>query len=701
MKKSVLFVLFCFLFFPGIVQSEENNDKKNALRSFWEEVLTLPVAPIKGSVDLVSDQIFNLGQIQVSGSRVSSGLSDVSATNLPRNISYVGSREINEHPDASLPEILASKEGVTLTDDLGGGAGARLDLRGFGGEAKQSLVLLDGLRAVEPFDNSMTWYLYPAEYLKQAEIRRGGGSTVYGEGALSGVVNLETKEPTKEFHVATDTSIGDFQTQKYFVETSGTVHGIGFYLGGRYYQTEGYRQNALNDNTSMLLKNTYSWTDLLSFENQFYYSDGKVGIAGPLSAVEVERDRRQKDPDAQFGDGFTDQLTQNGFKTSFYLEKIDVMLTNLLGWRFRRQDSVQTFGGAFPGQSTNHIKTVTYSDVIQATWQRENDVYKNKADVGVEWSLDDISNPSSFLDFSFGPFSAEKAIDRRMVGYFLQDHLELMDKWVLEAGVRYDNIDWDIYDLLSPNLQKRKDTDNWSPSVGLEYKLWEPLSIYGSYSESFKVPDSNTLIFETPNIFSPNPNLEPSLAEHYELGVRYAHPIFGSIRAAYFYINTEKEILFNDITNTNENFDTRRQGLELGSEVRVLKNTDVILNYTYTSSEFDGGAYDGKDIPLVPRHKWSAGFRVRSLEGLNIYVTAGGAADQFALNDFNNLFSAEDYWTLDSRISYHRDNWELYARLDNILDEEYSTFVTSDGVSLVNYNPMPTRTLEVGFKLEI
>ncbi|MES2171938.1 MAG: alpha/beta fold hydrolase, partial [Actinomycetota bacterium] len=45
-----------------------------------------------------------------------------------------------------------------------------IDLRGFGGEGKQALVLLDGLRAVEPVDNSVTWQLYPVDFLRQIEV---------------------------------------------------------------------------------------------------------------------------------------------------------------------------------------------------------------------------------------------------------------------------------------------------------------------------------------------------------------------------------------------------------------------------------------------------------------------------------------------------------------------------------------------------
>ena len=106
-------------------------------------------------------------------------------------------------------------------------------------------------------------------------------------------------------------------------------------------------------------------------------------------------------------------------------------------------------------------------------------------------------------------------------------------------------------------LEKRKSADHFSPKAGVEVKISQALSTYGSFSESFKVPDANTLIFETPNLFTPNPNIEPQTAKHYEIGARYAHPVFGSLRVDYFYIETKKEIPFDTngigIKNKNKN----------------------------------------------------------------------------------------------------------------------------------------------------
>lgn len=663
-----------------------------------EDILSFPIDTAE---DILDRKIFSLGEVRVSGARVSTHFTDTAATGIPHNITVVGSRAMENAGSDDVPSILHRQEGVTYTDDSGSGLGARVDLRGFGGEGKQALVLFDGLRAVEPFDNSTAWHLYPREYLDQVEIQRGGGSTVFGEGALSGVIQMKTKKPTDDLRVTSESAWGEFGTERYFADVSGRAEGAGYYFGGRTFVSDGYRQNSDHESGSTLAKIDYAFGDALRAADTFYFADNKTGIPGPLSQAEVDQDRRQKDPDGQFGDRFIDRLVQNSFEVTYTVVPLGLEISNLFGYRNREQDSIQSFGGFFGGTSANDLDTETFSNVIQGTWQFENNRLLNDLTLGFEASTDDIHNPFVFRSASFGPFTSERSVDRRMIGLFARNHLKLWERFVVETGVRSDDIDWDIYDLLVPELQKRKTAENVSPMVGLEYRPWDALAVYSSYSESFKAPDANALIFETPNIFAPNPNVDPEIARHKEIGVRYAHPELGSVRAAYFNIETKKEILFNDISNLNENFDTVRSGAEFAIETQIAPGLEAFANHTYTRAHFDHGAFDEKTVPLVPESKWSAGFAAEPFEGLQISGEATGVYEQFALNDFNNIFPAQDYWIAGGRISYGKKNWEVFVRVENLLGEEYTTFTTSNGETTVNLNPAPTSYWEGGVKIQI
>ncbi len=693
---SALLGAFCL--FGSVSVFAASSQEEDPLK----KIVQAPFDLAAGTLGALTDTVFDLGFIRVEGGRLESGVDAQSEWDSTRTSDFVSENQIVNSIPSSLPEILSRQEGVTYTDDHGNGVGARIDLRGFGGEAKQALVLMDGLRAVEPFDNSVTWTLYPAEYFESLHILPGGSSPVYGEGALSGVIAMKTRDPGKEWHVRGETSYGSYRTSRYYAEASGTTSsGVGLLIGGRYETSDGYRQNGSNDSSSTLLKTTYQWTDLLKVENEFYFVDNETGIPGPLLPLESLADRRQKDPDGQFGDKFTDHLVQDGLWFDYFAEPIGVQITNLAGYRLREQDSTQSFGGAFPGTSLNAIGTETFSDVIQATRNWGDEERRYTLFTGVEWSIDDLHNPFRFEDATFGPFETDRSIDRDMLGFFLQNRLELWEKWTIEGGARFDKIGWSIYDQKQAQLEKHKKADALSPQISSSLAVSDKVTVFSGYSEAFKAPDSNTLIFETPNLFSPTPDIDPSIAHHWEFGARTKLSEAVALRGTYFHIETKKEILFNDITNRNENFDTLRDGAEAALEWNVTEALKTFVNFTYTDARFANGAFDGKVVPLVPESQGSAGFEWVPLEGWTVRMEATGVDGRYALNDLNNLFRAEDYWTADLEVRRAVPNGEIYFKMNNLFDERYSAFTTSDGISVVNVNPSPEFNVEAGVRLKI
>lgn len=66
-------------------------------------------------------------------------------------------------------------------------------LRGLGGNASsRALLVLDGVPQSDPFGGWVTWPAFQAIRLSSARVTRGGGSGVYGSGALSGTIELSS-----------------------------------------------------------------------------------------------------------------------------------------------------------------------------------------------------------------------------------------------------------------------------------------------------------------------------------------------------------------------------------------------------------------------------------------------------------------------------------------------------------------------------
>lgn len=71
-------------------------------------------------------------------------------------------------------------------------------LRGLGGNASsRALILLDGVPQVDPFGGWVSWAAYDPMRLGLVRVTRGGGSGVYGPGALAGTIELMSAGPAQ------------------------------------------------------------------------------------------------------------------------------------------------------------------------------------------------------------------------------------------------------------------------------------------------------------------------------------------------------------------------------------------------------------------------------------------------------------------------------------------------------------------------
>ncbi|MDB5661998.1 MAG: TonB-dependent receptor [Sphingomonas bacterium] len=69
-------------------------------------------------------------------------------------------------------------------------------LRGLGGNASsRALILLDGVPQIDPFGGWVSWSAFEPMRLGNVRVTRGGGSGVYGPGALAGTIELMSAGP--------------------------------------------------------------------------------------------------------------------------------------------------------------------------------------------------------------------------------------------------------------------------------------------------------------------------------------------------------------------------------------------------------------------------------------------------------------------------------------------------------------------------
>ncbi len=63
---------------------------------------------------------------------------------------------------------------------------------------------------------------------------------------------------------------------------------------------------------------------------------------------------------------------------------------------------------------------------------------------------------------------------------------------------------------------------------------------------------------------------------------------------------------------------------------------------------------------------------------------------QFRVNDLNNIMPADNYGYLNLGMRYEKSNYKIYLKAQNITNEEYITFQSSDGSTpSAGENPAP------------
>jgi len=113
-----------------------------------------------------------------------------------RGIEVLTTVDIENASQQTLPEFLASRSGLSLTNNFFGNGtqSAAVDLRGFGSVGDENtLVLVNGVRVKNNDLSSVNWSSIPLSSIERIEIGRGSGGVIYGGGATAGYINIITK----------------------------------------------------------------------------------------------------------------------------------------------------------------------------------------------------------------------------------------------------------------------------------------------------------------------------------------------------------------------------------------------------------------------------------------------------------------------------------------------------------------------------
>jgi hemoglobin/transferrin/lactoferrin receptor protein len=544
-------------------------------------------------------------------------------------------------------------------------------IRGLGEE--RIVLRIDGARNNFNAGHRGRTFVDP-ELLRQVEVLRGPGSTLYGSGALGGVIALRTIEvddilqPGARF--GGQAGIG-WQSQG-----SGPRGSLA--LGAREGEFEvlgavaGFTNNNFTDGRGTTIP--YTGDNATTLLGKLGWNPGNHRFQ--LSALRF-RDDHQIPISANTATttGITDRDTVQetiAFRWSYanpdmpllepqlvlYRTHVDITEKRLTGSRARDTTELTTHG--LDAQNTSRFALGAFG--------------RHALTYGIELYRDEQEGRSNGLPRTQFP-SAQQTV----LGLFVQDEISL-GAFTLTPGLRLDSFEQE-----SPNGLNDRNTDRVSPRVSLAWQVTPWLQPYISYAEGFRAPSLTELYVGGQhfpgNVFVPNPNLRPEVSRNKEIGAN---------------------LRFSDVLQPGDRLRMRvtafRNDLDDFIEQIVLPTTTISRNVgsariqgVEAEAQYDAGAWwlglgaavlegdnleSGQPLASIPAHRVTLNAGYRFLEsGVAVGGRLTAAAEQDRAPNLPGVAQqTSGYGLLDLFASWtpaFAPNLRLGLAVDNVFDHAY------------------------------
>ena len=168
---------------------------------FYEEMI---ISGDKGR--LIANESFKFNQLPKSKATLSR---ECGEGNLSAEMELKYSEEIEKTNATRLSDIINDELGLITVSDFGGAEGIQMQ----GLDSEYTLILIDNQPLVGRLAGTLDLNRISVGNVKQIEIVRGPSSSLYGNNAFAGVVNIITEEPKPGFKAEV---IGSYETHNTF-----------------------------------------------------------------------------------------------------------------------------------------------------------------------------------------------------------------------------------------------------------------------------------------------------------------------------------------------------------------------------------------------------------------------------------------------------------------------------------------------------
>ncbi len=562
-----------------------------------------------------SDTLLTLPTFTLMENRLSLPLRDAS-----RSVSVISAGQIAALPVQSLAGVLQYLSGVDIRQRGVHGVQADVSIRG--GTFDQTLVLLNGIKLIDPQTGHHLLNIpVPLDAIERIEVLKGPAARIYGQNAFAGAINILTKTP-RESGISASAVAGKYKTfGGSFNASHKGEHLRQFFSGGKQY-SGGYRHNS-----------DYELSNFF-YQNAFAFGNGQA------SALLGHSGRA-------FG--------ANGFYASpDYTEQYE---------------EVNTTFAAVQWSGTQGVLSSKY----RLSWRRNHDEY-----IFVR------ENPSLYHNrHTSHSLTAEAHFNYRNTGWGVEanqmwlqsnnlgEHKRLSLTAFAEQRFEFFNRKLD----LTPGLSLAHYPDYGSrifPGIDAGLALNDKLRLFANAGYTWRIPTFTDLYYQDP-VNEGNPALKPEEALTWEAGARWQNSGF-TLQGSWFHRQGKNLIDWVRVADTlpwkplnYRELNTSGIDLEamlffplLAPQWKALKH--LRLGYTWMVA----GLRDQGDI----LSRYTLEHLQHQLSATLIYQPANRLRHTLHCR-YADRVSLPAYTVVDTRLSYLSGKVELYLSVNNLLNAEY------------------------------
>jgi iron complex outermembrane receptor protein len=580
-------------------------------------------------------------EITVTATRISRSI-----TNTPTRTEVISGEELTEKGNMKPGDIrmmLNESTGIQTQQTSATSFNAGIRIQGL--EGRYTQILRDGYPLYSGFAGSLSLLQIAPLDLKQVEVIKGAASTLYGGGAIAGLVNLVSKTPTEERDLnflGNVTSAGGLDLSGFYSEKYGKA-GLTLFASRN--------SNAAFDPASIGLTAIPKFERYTVNPRLFLYHDKTITDVGIAYTTENRTggsmDYIKNGRPGFFEKNNTERITAQFGMVHRVNEATTIQFKNSYS-RFDRNLSI-------PDYSFNALQQSSFSEL---TWNKTGE--KSDWVIGSNLMTENLSEKPSVTN------DPKRDYRLNTFGIFLQNIWTINEKVVIEGGLRGDYINQFGFELLPRISTMLKLSSNLTTRIGGGFG-YKPPTIFTEEAERRQF--RNLLPIDVIN--SRN---ERSKGLNWDINYKTSVGDLGiSINQLFFYTRLSNPLVLKDNTANKISFENADGYLDTrGMETNLrLTYEDLKLFLGYTLTDANTHFSNTRQwLPLTARHRLNNVLMYEIEDKLKL----GLEAYYFSKQKLNDGSVGKSYWIMGFMAEKLWEHWSLFINFENFTDTRQSKF---------------------------